>query len=672
MGHDAPPSLPPIQSIAEETHLPPPTNNTSSFQLPPLSFDTSGDTTPQATSSQPTPSSGMNTSPATSPPINEQARKSLTPITERSRETSTQGHQSPPSATATSRSGSIGGTATFLNTQTPIREESTSPGRIVESPNSFDAAQTSPPLMSPMSQDSHVPTLPSPISRGSVLASPTQGLRSPGLDSALGRVSSPSRGSTGEAANVRLPPSNAQTPAPTATESLTSSARFSPHPASPPPMSGIRLVGQPQHRQQQVQDEAILTQQEVQPSPPPTKRPTMLSPQASSSSSAWSQPSDPQPHQRSQQETPRAPSEYVFDEAGALYYMNQHKEQESTQTVTARPHDSDEDEEEDSDDQHSVLTNPMSMLTNPMSVSSHASPPRTQPFGVSHPQEELQRRQTPMAFDNNIRTGSPAGSATSGSGGGYLGARPMLARKPSGARAQPPAGRRHDPSVSSAVPLTNTSMDHNLTVDDDTVDALAALSFLEQQENGAPSSSSVAAAAAAQSPSQPQQAPPPPQILEPEERAASPQSISTQYKSSFAPSRQAAERKARSQAQQAAHDAVLHKPGRPNGKQRAKPKQREDGWESSEDEEEDDDDDEEEGDSDVEKGGPYAGSASRSSHGPQIAAPIGRNPVHQQQMRGLSPSASGADLREQMHQQQQGRQIRTLPQIPRGRSPAGM
>ena len=89
--------------------------------------------------------------------------------------------------------------------------------------------------------------------------------------------------------------------------------------------------------------------------------------------------------------------------------------------------------------------------------------------------------------------------------------------------------------------------------------------------------------------------------------------------------------------------------------------------ESSEDEEEDDEEEEEddEVDSDDE---PRSTSRGHSGGASSIAAPVGRNPMVQQQMRGLSPSNSASeDFRDQQ------RPVRTLPQIPqRGRSPAGM
>ncbi|KAI5117150.1 hypothetical protein M0805_009493 [Coniferiporia weirii] len=420
-------------------------------------------------------------------------------------------------------------------------------------------------------------------------------------------------------------------------------------------------------------------------------------------------------------------AEYVFDEPGALYYMHQQR-QEANARAPARDLDGDEDEDEDDDDdesEHSILTNPMSINSSPQQQRPRAaSPPtsaatstsaqqRQQPRVPNNPVSPVARRQTPAGFE--LVSGSVGGSGVSGSaqsgrtgslstssvrsGGGAVGGltesqasgpRALLTRRPSGARAPPPpprvAGKRFLPgdSSSSSMPLEVDEHQPNLPmqahassaidIEDGTVDALAALSFLEQQDDAADAPARVQAASPAFE--EQRRAPMntsasvPPQIMEPEDRAPSPPSADAtkqQYRSSFAPSRQAAERKARSQAQQAAHDEAVHKPGRPNGRQQ-RTKQREGGWESSEDEEEEE---EEEDDDDV-NSDDEPRPTSRGGPGAQpIAAPVGRNPVYQQQIHGVSPSGSGSavDIREQ--QQGQQRATRTLPQIPRGLSPAG-
>lgn len=183
----------------------------------------------------------------------------------------------------------------------------------------------------------------------------------------------------------------------------------------------------------------------------------------------------------------------------------------------------------------------------------------------------------------------------------------QVGRKPSGARAKPGPSthRQTEPTDNLSTPLQTVQTPFSIASHpmeersdlpyDDTAAALAALSFLEQEE-------------AAPAPSLPPpvknevfKAPtPPPQV----------DSLTTtnegqQYRSSFAPSRQAAERKAKALAQQEASYAATHKPGKPksNGGTKSKGKARgawaessdeEDGSEEEEDEDEDGSDGEKE------------------------------------------------------------------------------
>lgn len=247
--------------------------------------------------------------------------------------------------------------------------------------------------------------------------------------------------------------------------------------------------------------------------------------------------------------------------------------------------------------------------------------------------------------------------ATAAGGLGTPNTRYSVVGKPSGARAAPgnkmtgtSSFRREPPSSASAVPpsqsqshSTNSNapapynqaqyreqqMEHDEAVQglayaereparsedhhgfDDTSDALAALNFLDQEEQQTQQtqprphpSRSQTQSSLPSSPSSPSESRSVPQVLEPP-RGLSPQlsTDSHQYRSSFAPSKSAAERKAKAQAQQAAHHAATHKPGRANGK--SKPRHKESGaWgessEEEEEEEEDEDDDDEDADSDDE------------------------------------------------------------------------
>jgi CCR4-NOT transcriptional complex subunit CAF120 len=234
-------------------------------------------------------------------------------------------------------------------------------------------------------------------------------------------------------------------------------------------------------------------------------------------------------------------------------------------------------------------------------------------------------------------------------------------RRPFGARAAPASNRQdtltsttHSPrtSMRSSIVDTNTQRGNNMTqLEDPDADALAAFTFLERHDNVPPVPTVVTP-----SPFEPQQQPP--TIVEPEARSPSPESDSASvYKSSFAPSKNAMQRKAKSEAQQAAHEAATHRPGRGAGKAKGKSKAG-GGWEdSSEEDEEEDDDDDEDVDSDGQPAAPrddrsvsnYAASA--NNHRSQYSSP-----------RGPSPLASGdaSSYQAQPHT----RPPRNLPPVP--------
>jgi len=175
---------------------------------------------------------------------------------------------------------------------------------------------------------------------------------------------------------------------------------------------------------------------------------------------------------------------------------------------------------------------------------------------------------------------------------------------------------------------------------DDTADALAALSFLERQEE------------------------PPPQPVASKQLVSSsqgsmdesptPSTEGQQYKSTFAPSRQAAERKAKALAQQEANYAATHKPGKPKGGAKGKRKDRGAWAESSEEEEDEDEEDEDDGSDDDER-----------RQQPQVKQP---QPVHANDPRAsVYPSAqpgahSSGSLAYDAYGQ--GQRSRMLPQPP--------
>lgn len=123
------------------------------------------------------------------------------------------------------------------------------------------------------------------------------------------------------------------------------------------------------------------------------------------------------------------------------------------------------------------------------------------------------------------------------------------------------------------------------------------------------------------------------------------------YRSSFAPSKQATQRLAKSQAQQAAHQAAVHRPGK-NGGVNGKGKRRvpQDSWAESSDEEEEEDEDDEDVDSDGDPVVPWR------SQGPGPGP--GQNPGKLSTQD--SPHGSTTDL----HQPGQARPQRHLPRPP--------
>ena len=234
-------------------------------------------------------------------------------------------------------------------------------------------------------------------------------------------------------------------------------------------------------------------------------------------------------------------------------------------------------------------------------------------------------------------------------------------RRPFGARAAPASNRRDSvtssphpplsPRMQSSIVDTNTQRGNATQFEDSNADALAALTFLEHHDDVPPVAP--VPSAVATSPSQPHQKPP--TIVEPERRSPSPKSDSASlYKSSFAPSKNAMDRKARSEAQQAAHEAATHRPGRGAGKTKSKAAG---GWGGSSDEEEEEEDEDEDVDSDEQ---PVATRDDRSLS--NYATSANNNRSQYSSPRGPSPLASGdaSSYQGQPH----ARPARNLPPVP--------
>lgn len=146
-----------------------------------------------------------------------------------------------------------------------------------------------------------------------------------------------------------------------------------------------------------------------------------------------------------------------------------------------------------------------------------------------------------------------------------------------------------------------------------------------------------------------------------------------QYKSTFAPSKQAVQRKARLQAQQAAHQAAVHRPGRANGKRGSAA--RVSGWNETSDEDEEDEEEEEEEEADSDEEPSTTGSkrpSQASIQAPSSAsAPVGVTPIRplRPQSRAQSPpevaTATDANPFAQL------RHPRGLPPVPRPQTQGG-
>ena len=234
-------------------------------------------------------------------------------------------------------------------------------------------------------------------------------------------------------------------------------------------------------------------------------------------------------------------------------------------------------------------------------------------------------------------------------------------RRPAGARAAPVSNRQDTASLVQQPRNGDMRMSQ---LEDPNADALAALTFLERQDDNvqnAPVPAPVSSTSSPDSsppsrPSRPREEPP--SIVEPDIRAPSPESENASvYKSSFAPSKNAMQRKARTEAQQAAHEAATHRPGRGTAKAKNKLK-RGGAWGESSEEEDDEDEDEDE-DEDVDSDGQPANPRDDRSVSNYAASLNQRSRLSTP--RGPSPLPNGGDPPPQ---QPQPRPPRNLPPVP--------
>src|SRR5258708_3502138 len=232
------------------------------------------------------------------------------------------------------------------------------------------------------------------------------------------------------------------------------------------------------------------------------------------------------------------------------------------------------------------------------------------------------------------------------------------ARKPSGARPAPSRG--HNPSPSKRV-MVSQNYSPNDESNDLSAAALAAFTFMEKEEprsetgparNASPGSPVVSGSDHHTS-----------SVKHVMRSGQSDATESNPYPSSFAASKQAAERKAKAQAIIAASQAAAHKPGRPSQPSKGGKAASKGAWESSEEEEEEEEEDEDDDGSEgeatrerpVDAPGPAIRSQTHTLYAPQAQQPIsGAAGMHEF---GVRITSHGDD--------QPRTRTRNLPSIPR-------
>ncbi|KZS94260.1 hypothetical protein SISNIDRAFT_453997 [Sistotremastrum niveocremeum HHB9708] len=382
-------------------------------------------------------------------------------------------------------------------------------------------------------------------------------------------------------------------------------------------------------------------------------------------------------------QTKRRP-DYEYSEPGALYVLQQEQQQQqqAQQAHPTRPAPVRRSTSTSDDTSDSSAKSPVLAASQPQTRDNYApvQQPPTSPVRSSHSRFSEDTSQFTNPHSPPKAPPAPSQEAQAGPSNiqSETQSKTVLGRKPSGARAPP--GRRFvaseippdlhpvededdedDDEPAEAGPSTLRLVAPSQSAqsaDDQNADALAALTFLEQSnDQDTPAV-----------PPQPQftKPGPPPQI--PEIRVPSPPPQDpVQYRSSFAPSKQAAERKAKTQAQQAASQAAAQQPGRPNGR----PKQAKVGgaWNDSSEEEEEDEEDEEDEEADerATEGRSNARQPSRQYNGPEppLNASTSRNTGYgyDEPPRPAPPPSSMSEM-GQRPSDRSLRPPRTLPAIP--------
>ncbi|KAI9066236.1 hypothetical protein FKP32DRAFT_1673985 [Trametes sanguinea] len=699
--NNGPPSLPPVPHVAADEppdepeagpSQQPASNGGMSLQLPPLSFDTTPMHDEKPAAQQ------------------EDDRRPLTPITERSvpleaasrslsgeksQENKTQPSSSPPHPT--------------------IPEE---PSRsILDLPLVTSPTATSPPPESTFSGRRSVDSL----AQGSTSRPDSKLSHRPGQI-----ASAPSRSSSGHPGSPPMPSENVravQSPEP---RSPTPPRFQSPRALSPPRTSSPLRAASPPQSQPPPQPQAqspppvpptpdtpssvrIVPPRSMSQSSIPTSMYTIATPSSRASHAGLDQakdkPAPPLPSIPSQSPpaVPRknsADTEDILGDAGAALFYMQHMQQQQQQqggggssTLAAirkrgpppeAPPSEDEDETPSESDSE-PYTPPPRAATSPLRVRQTSPPPIAKDHAPPAVPAKLPRQPTSDQHSAVSPPTPPAEAPAPVS-------RPSgLRNKPSGARAAPASSSTRmsaslqnsfhpdqaPAETAESATTTTTTTDksdndmaaavqdpvpaHDHSFDDPAADALAALSFLEREEQPAPP-------AAPQSPSQrsavgASRSPSVPEVIETPASPSQSRPAPSEPRSSFAPSRLAAERKAKTQAQQAAHQAAVLRPGKANGR-KGKPRDSSAWGESSEEEEEEEEEDDDDVDSDDEpaprtRTTSVSDQASALGHGapPSVRSPYG-------QANSASPARSQVDVNNGGPYPGQPRRPRDLPQLP--------
>ncbi|KAI0367809.1 hypothetical protein BV20DRAFT_970135 [Pilatotrama ljubarskyi] len=656
-----PPTLPPVPHVAvDELQEAPPEPGTSSMgagtslQLPPLSFDS----TPMHEDQSALPA--------------EADKRPLTPITERS---------VPLEAASRSMSGekSQESRGAASPPQATIPEE---PSSILDQPWVTSPTATSPPPEFATASRRSVES--AAVSRPDSKLSQRMGQ--------YGNVSSPS--SIGHATSPP-PPENVRLPmSPEPQYQQNTPPRFQSPRALSPPRAASPPNSQPQQPDSAPQDAQssvrIVPPRSISQSSIPTSLYTITTPTSRTGHGMLDQSRDkpapplptsaPQSRPTEPQKKASEADDILGDAGAALFYM-QHMQQEQQQegAVPVRkrgpppkaPPSEDEDETPSESDSE-PYTPPPRATTSPLRVR-HASPPPEDQAPPAVPAKSPR----PIA---DQRVASPTQEAPAVP-------RPSTLRnRPSGARAAPSTRmsaylqNSFTPEQTPSETTTTTDKDddrdtmaaavqdpvpaHDHGFDDSAADALAALSFLDREERPAPHP------AAPQSPSQSEanavpKSSPLPEVTTTPASPSQTRPAPTEPRSSFAPTRLAAERKAKSQAQQAAQQAAAHRPGKAGKANGKKGRPKDSGaWGESSEEEEDEEEEEEDDDVDsdeerVPQRTSVSDHASALGHGAPPNAGV-RSPYAQTS--AGSPARSQVDVNTGAYPP--SRRGRDLPQVP--------